>query len=539
MAIQKFVTIDLETGKKILKTLEASYVKFSDSRLPEVDNLDAALKAEITRALAAEKVLDDDIKAEVQRAKDAEQAIKSLIGDLAEDASVKAALTRIEGLISSLTVKVDNHIADNVKHITAEERTKWDKTTTDLAGKADAVHTHAMSEITGLEDAMASKADESTVTEELNKKVAKTELIADGKIKTELLPSIAINSVATVASVEAAMELVIENGDVVIINPDVQSVKEKDQVKVISGTFICVDATQELFENRFRQLYSNSDSISKADVENLIKIETDRATNVENELQQQITTEKNEESDGSLANKIKSNKTAIEAEVTARTEAVKAVNDKVDIINGGEEVSGSIANAVKVEKDRAVAAEGELDRRLNVVEPIVTKLNGGKEVSGSVENLTEAALNTAKEYTNQEVAKEKTAREAADTELRNKIDSLEANEDFKIQLGFAGAETTDLVTVRADGNVVKAQLSDSSVVGIIVEANDEQSKTVVMGKVGGFEGLIPGKNYFLGANGKISPTIPTEVGQNIIKIGVAISATELFVNIQDAIEIRA
>lgn len=539
MAIQKFVTIDLETGKKILKTLEASYVKFSDSRLPEVDNLDAALKAEITRALAAEKVLDDDIKAEVQRAKDAEQAIKSLIGDLAEDASVKAALTRIEGLISSLTVKVDNHIADNVKHITAEERTKWDKTTTDLAGKADAVHTHAISEITGLEDAMASKADESTVTEELNKKVAKTELIADGKIKTELLPSIAINSVATVASVEAAMELVIENGDVVIINPDVQSVKEKDQVKVISGTFICVDATQELFENRFRQLYSNSDSISKADVENLIKIETDRATNVENELQQQITAEKNEESAGSLANKIKSNKTAIEAEVTARTEAVKAVNDKVDIINGEEEVSGSIANAVKVEKDRAIAAEGELVRRLNVVEPIVTKLNGGKEVSGSVENLTEAALNTAKEYTNQEVAKEKTAREAADAELRNKIDSLEANEDFKIELGFAGAETSDLVTVRADGNAVKAELSDSSVVGIIIEANEEQSKTVVMGKVGGFEGLIPGKNYFLGANGKISPTIPTEVGQNIIKIGVAISTTELFVNIQDAIEIRA
>lgn len=583
MAIQKFVTIDLETGKKILKTLEASYIKFSDSHFPEVDNLDGALKAEITRALDAEGVLTRELAAEVKRATDAEQAINTLIGQLgSQDVSVKAALDRIEGLISDLTLTFTNHAQDGDKHITAEERIKWNQAVSDVA----------------------TKANQAEMTAELAKKVTEEKLIVDGKIKTEFLPSIAVNSVTTVTSVDKAMELEIENGDVVIINPNAQEVKTKDTV--ITGTFICVDAEKEVFEEKFRQLYSNTDSVSKGEVDNLIKIETDRATKAEELLQQKIDTEKNENSNGSLANKIKVNKEAIDAEVIARQEAVKAVDDKVAIINGGEAQSGSIAHAVKTEKDRAEEAERLLRDRISTVEPIVTKLDGGINVDGSAAKLADTALQSAKSYTDgkiqevntsadalkgrvtklettvgssttglvkdvadlktkvdvingddstpgsinkaladaksytdQEIKTEKTDRETADNKLQARIESLEAREDLKVKLGFDGAEESDLLTIRANGDIVRAELKDSSVVGIVVDANGANSKTVVMGKVDGFRGLVPGKSYFLGANGKITDIVPTEVGQHIIKVGVAISETELFVNIQEAIEIRA
>lgn len=541
MTMKKFITMDLQTGKKILQTIEASYIKFSDNRLPDSpQDLDTALKAEITRALAAEKKLTADLAQEVKDARKAEEAIKTLIGDLGQqDASVKAAIDRIDRLITELTSKVNGHIADTNIHITADERTKWNKVTEDILLKAD----------------------RASMATELDKKVAKEDLFAGGKIKTEHLPSIAINSVTTVDSVEAALRLPIENGDVVIINPDIKVAKTQKQV--VTGTFICVDDTQTTFEKKFRQLYSNSDSISKADVEKLIKVETDRADAVEKELAKDIT-----------------------------------------VINGEDNVAGSIKHAVKLEKERAEGIERDLNGRLQTVETTVTKLDGDISTVGSAANLANKALIDAKAHTNTEIGKVNTAAEAlsgkvtiletkvgndqqglvkdvkdlqtkvnvingeqegsikkalvdakkyteqqvtaeaqtrkeADDALGRRIDSLEASEEFKVSLGFAGAEKGDLLAVKANGQSVKATLEeDSRVVGIVVVADGTNSKTAVMGKVGGFENLTPGKSYFLGANGKITTAIPTTVGQHIVKVGVAISATELFVNIEEPIEIR-
>lgn len=536
---KKFITIDLQTGKKILQTIEASYIKFSDERLQGVTDLNAALKAEITRAIEAEQALTTKVEQEIQRAESAEAAIRQLIGDLGqEDKSVKEALDRIKASITALTEKVDAHIANQEVHITADERARWEKTATDLAEKAD----------------------KATTEQELEKKVNKDELFDNNKIKTDLLPSIAVNDVHTVTNVKEAMDLKIENGDVVIINPDAKTPKSNNEV--VTGTFICVDATKESFEERFRQLYSNTDSISKAEVDNLIKAEADRAKEVEEGLRRDIL-----------------------------------------IINDNDDTTvGSIKHAVKVERERAEAAERELAQRLTTIEPTVQKLAGGKEVEGSAANLADKALTEAKEYANQKieevktsagalsdkvqaleekvgtetaglvkdvkelqtkvdvingegegsikkaladaqkhadqkVAEEATIRKAEDDKLSKRIDALEASEEFKVSLGFEGAEVSDLLAVKADGKIVKATLDDSSVVGIVVKAEGENSKTAVMGKVGGFSDLIPGKSYFLGSDGRITRDIPTQVGQHIIKVGVAISQTELFVNIEEAIEI--
>lgn len=541
MTMKKFITMDLKTGKKVLQTIEASFIKFSDNRLPDATNLDAALKAEITRALAAEKVLTDDLADEVARAERVEATITALIGDLGNDASVKAALTRIEGLISALTTDVTNHIADNEKHITADERTAWNKAVTDVAKKAD----------------------QATMTSELGKKVA-TDYLMDstGKIKTAHLPSIAINSVETVASTEAAMQLTIENGDVVIINPDAPATRNTSTV--VKGTFICVDITKNSFEERFRQLYSNADSISKAEVTSLIKVETDRAEKVEN---------------GLIADIAK--------------------------INDGDDVAGSIKHEVRLERERAKFEEWKLDQRLSDIEPTVEQLAGGEAVEGSAANLANKALTKANKYTDEEITKvksdattlsgkvsalettvgndesglvkhiadlqaevdiingdehqegsidkaladaktyadtqvanEKTDRKAEDKKLSDRIESLEANENLSIKLGCDGVVIHDLLAIRAGNNVVKAELSDSNVVGIVTRAAGPNSKTVVSGRVNGFTDLIPGQSYYLGSNGQITDKMPTATGQHIIKVGVALTATDLFVNIQEAIEIR-
>ena len=110
MTMQKFITIDLQTGKKLLQTIEASFIKFSYEGLPDVDNVDAALKAEVTRALAAEKVLTDTLAKEIQDARNAEAAIKTLIGELESDTSVKEALDRIKASITALTEKSSSSI---------------------------------------------------------------------------------------------------------------------------------------------------------------------------------------------------------------------------------------------------------------------------------------------------------------------------------------------------------------------------------------------------------------------------------------------
>ena len=160
-------------------------------------------------------------------------------------------------------------------------------------------------------------------------------------------------------------------------------------------------------------------------------------------------------------------------------------------------------------------------------------------INGSEEGSIKKALADAKKYTEQQVTAEAQTRKEADDALGRRIDSLEASEEFKVSLGFAGAEKGDLLAVKANGQSVKATLEeDSRVVGIVVVADGTNSKTAVMGKVGGFENLTPGASYFLGQDGRITTTIPTTVGQHIVKVGVAISDKELFVNIEEPIEIR-
>lgn len=520
MAQNKFLTIDLATGKKILKNLEAALVKFDPAELSAQgitgQNLQEALKEEVLRAYVAEQTLDAAVKKAVKDAETADKAIKALIGEIPEMSTVKQELDRIERLVTTLESKVDTHIANRVSHIEDSERTKWNKAITDLAQekldrasedsrlereiatKADEGHNHVMADITDL-------------SAELAKKIDKTEIIEDGKFKTELLPSLAINETKIVRTAQEAMEAQIQNGDVVIINPShVETYAASlSGLEPTTGTFICVDITAETFEERFRLLYSHTDAISKAEVQAAIAVEKQRAEEAEARLKRELDNEKNEGQAGSLAYKIKANADAITAEVERaqgeESRIAELVNSEAKRAKAEEAV---IKQSVTTEKERAEAAENEI-----------------------------RGLVTAEE----------TAREEADTaldgkinELSGKVDKLSAEEKFTVALKASLVSVGDLLTIKSeDGSVVKATTEDDNVVGIAVEVTADDVKTAIMGKVdvSGFMTLTAGKEYFLGDDGRISTVCPQATGKHIIKVGKALSTTELLVKIEEAIEI--
>ena len=459
MAQNKFLTIDLATGKRVLKNLEASLVNFDPSGLSGISgtNLQDALKQEVTRALAAEGVLNESITNAIATAKTADDAIKALIGAIPEQSTVKAELDRIEGLVTALTSTVTTHTGNSEIHITNDERTKWNKVISDLATETSerkSADSTLDGKITSLTSTVEAKADKNTVDTELAKKVEKTELFTDGKIKTDLLPSIAINNTIVVNTAEEAMQATIENGDVIIINPNLETLEIGGDLPT-SGTFICVDILAQTFSERFRQLYSNSDSINKADAQQMVNIEKDRALAAEAALDQKITDEKNEGKTGSLANKIKANADAIATEISNREEADRAINSQIET-------------------------------------------------------------------------------------LRGQINKIQSQEEFTIALTASGIQVGDLLSIKSeDGSIVKATADNDNVVGIAVEVQERDVRTAIMGKVdvSAFKVLIPGKDYFLNTDGTITEICPQDSGKHIIKVGKAISKTELFVKIEDAIEI--
>jgi len=72
-------------------------------------------------------------------------------------------------------------------------------------------------------------------------------------------------------------------------------------------------------------------------------------------------------------------------------------------------------------------------------------------------------------------------------------------------------------------------------IGMIIAKPTSTTATVkYVGKVGGFTGLTTGSDYFLGTSGGIilAASLPTAAGSVIQNIGVAVSTTEILLNIK-------
>lgn len=101
----------------------------------------------------------------------------------------------------------------------------------------------------------------------------------------------------------------------------------------------------------------------------------------------------------------------------------------------------------------------------------------------------------------------------------------------------------DIVYITNDGSVAKASNTNLSCINLIAGVAtqtapmDEVVKVAKFGKVDKFGGLQVGKPYFLGVNGTVTTTVPSESGEIICMIGSSVSATEMLLQIGEAIQI--
>lgn len=236
---------------------------------------------------------------------------------------------------------------------------------TGLAEKADKTHTHTASQITGLGTA----ATKNIGTGNGNIPV----LNAQGKLETSVLPSIAINETFTAASTEAAMELEMQIGDILILegsamaavaklqeegedvtytvkNPkSVQTLSDEYVNYIASGrmTYLCVSVTANTFEEKFKPLQSSGDTISAAEVQQALALKVNNS---------EFNSYKSEVSD---ALELKADKSTTYTKI----ETDSALANKVDKVNGKGLSTNDFTTALKTK------LEGIEDGANNYVHP--------------------------------------------------------------------------------------------------------------------------------------------------------------------------
>lgn len=116
-----------------------------------------------------------------------------------------------------------------------------------LANVSGENHSHDASQITGLGTA----ATKNTGTSAGQIPV----LDSSGKLVTSIMPSLAINETFSATSEADALTKPVQNGDIVVIT-----------ISNSTKTYMCVDATKTIFNDKFKILYSGADSVSKAEL---------------------------------------------------------------------------------------------------------------------------------------------------------------------------------------------------------------------------------------------------------------------------------
>lgn len=129
-----------------------------------------------------------------------------------------------------------------------------------IAGKANASHTHASTQITGLGTAATRNAGTGSGEVPI--------LDSKGKLATTVLPSIAINETFTAANQDAALALTVEVGDIVVLTAPVNN----------ATTFICINSKGATFDEKFKPLMSISDSVSKGELNTLLNTKVDKVS---------------------------------------------------------------------------------------------------------------------------------------------------------------------------------------------------------------------------------------------------------------------
>lgn len=198
---------------------------------------------------------------------------------------------------------------------------------------------------------------------------------------------------------------------------------------------------------------------------------------------------------------ITSNKEAIAAETQARTEAVNAINGKLDVINGNEETTGSISKALK---DAKAYTDGKVQEVNGANAALSEKVEANKAALGTVDTRIATAkgeaIESAKTYTDGEIGKIDAAYKAADTKV---LEDAKADAQAKVQ----EAKTTlqgniDTLAGRVSTNEseiskLKDAVSNKNSNTIVVETEDEIATENPNPKVGDLAYVISSKRAYI------------------------------------------
>lgn len=172
---------------------------------------------------------------------------------------------------------------------------------------------------------------------------------------------------------------------------------------------------------------------------------------------------------------ITSNKGAIAAETQARTEAVNAINGKLDVINGNEETTGSISKALKDAKaytDEKVlevnGANSALSKRVEANEAALGT------VDTRIATAKGEAVESAKAYTTSEIAKIDAAYKAADAQV---LSDAKAHAEAKVQEAKTALESSiSVVDGKVDSAKTELQGNIDTLAGRVSTNESEISK---------------------------------------------------------------
>ena len=194
--------------------------------------------------------------------------------------------TQLNTKVNTTTMTSELAKKANASDVTNSLNTKADKTALEsgLAGKAEKTHTHTASQVSGL--GSAATRNVGTASGQI------PVLGSDGKLAESVLPKIAINETFTATSIENAMSLTVEVGDIVILDSTsaffqkalasksntVAGLNEEFSTYLISGklAYLCIDKSATSFEERFRPLQSSGDSISSGEVNAALNLKVDK-----------------------------------------------------------------------------------------------------------------------------------------------------------------------------------------------------------------------------------------------------------------------
>lgn len=310
------LTLLINNGGTANTELAARVTTIENTTIPAVKrsitDLDSKLSGEIA-TLTTDKADKTQVETDIASAKSALQKNIDLKADktytdnqLALKANVADVYNKTE-MDGFLTLKADKSYVDtellkkvntttyssdmakkaNSADVDAALLKKADVTAleTGLAGKSNVGHKHTSSEVTGL--GTAATKNVGTASGQI------PVLNSNGKLEASVLPSIAINETFTAESTTAAMSLVMEVGDILVLSnaareaailsqeekelmtysvgktKDVQILSEEFTTYIASGrmTYLCVDADALTFEEKFRPLQASGDTISSAEVQ--------------------------------------------------------------------------------------------------------------------------------------------------------------------------------------------------------------------------------------------------------------------------------